>query len=290
MKSPRPLISVIVPCYNQGNFLPATLQSVSDQIYLEWECLIINDGSLDETEKIATEWCNQDRRFRYFYKTNGGLSSARNKGLDEAIGEYVQFLDADDLLAPPKFTASIEASGAADIIMSGFQFFTKIGQPFTVPSFSLNVDHFNLTVLLTGWDRDFFFPPHAGLFKADLFKNKRFDETLRAREDWVMWLDLFMESPPPTTIFIDEPYAWYRTNYNSMSQNSSLMNRSLVQAYHIVYQKLPRQYQDIFVNSCITRLGEIIDTTENLLKKTRESQSYRLGNFFAKKLRKGDGF
>ena len=76
----KPLISVIVPCYKQVQYLDECLQSVLDQKYQNWECIVVNDGSPDRTEEVAKKWVKKDGRFRYIYKENGGLSSARNVG------------------------------------------------------------------------------------------------------------------------------------------------------------------------------------------------------------------
>ena len=77
----NPLVSIIVPCYNQAQYLPETLDSVLAQTYPYWECIIVNDGSPDNTEEIAKHYCEKDSRFKYVYKENGGLSSARNVSL-----------------------------------------------------------------------------------------------------------------------------------------------------------------------------------------------------------------
>lgn len=89
-------VSVIVPCYNQAQFLDEALQSILNQTYSNWECFIVDDGSLDDTEKVAKQWCERDTRFKYLYKENGGLSSARNFGIQKTIGTYILTLDADD--------------------------------------------------------------------------------------------------------------------------------------------------------------------------------------------------
>ena len=73
-------VSIIVPCYNQAQYLDDCLQSVLDQTYQDWECIIVNDGSPDNTAIIASVWTARDPRFKYIYKENGGLSSARNAG------------------------------------------------------------------------------------------------------------------------------------------------------------------------------------------------------------------
>ena len=95
-----PLISVVIPAYNAEQFLDETLESVLSQTYENWECIIVNDGSTDNTESIAKKWCERDTRFRYFYKENSGVSDTRNLGIKEARGEYIAFLDADDLYMP----------------------------------------------------------------------------------------------------------------------------------------------------------------------------------------------
>jgi len=92
----KTFVSVIVPCYNHAQFLSVALESVLEQTYENWECIIVNDGSPDNTETIAQDWCKKDSRFNYYYKENGGLSSARNYGIEKAKGDYILILDSDD--------------------------------------------------------------------------------------------------------------------------------------------------------------------------------------------------
>jgi len=94
----NPLVSIIVPCYNQAQYLDESLQSVLDQTYQNWECIIVNDGSPDNTEPIAIEWTLKDQRFRYYKKATEGVSSARNFGIANSKGEFILPLDADDKL------------------------------------------------------------------------------------------------------------------------------------------------------------------------------------------------
>lgn len=91
-------VSIIVPCFNQAHFLPDTLKSVLAQTMQNWECIIVNDGSTDTTKEIAKIWCQKDQRFSYVEKGNGGLSSARNFGIERAQGQYILPLDADDII------------------------------------------------------------------------------------------------------------------------------------------------------------------------------------------------
>ena len=95
-----PMISVIIPVYNVGAFLRPCLDSVAAQSYTNIEVLLVNDGSTDDSGAICDEYAARDPRFRVFHKENGGISSARNCGMDHMQGEYIAFVDSDDRLTP----------------------------------------------------------------------------------------------------------------------------------------------------------------------------------------------
>jgi len=103
------IISIIIPCYNQAQYLDEALQSVLDQTYLNWECIIINDGSPDNTEEVAKKWLEKDNRFKYLCQENGGLSSARNFGISKSAGEFILPLDADDKISSNYVSMAIKA-------------------------------------------------------------------------------------------------------------------------------------------------------------------------------------
>ena len=103
----RPKVSVVVPAFNAGRFLPETLKSVLRQTYPHWECLVVDDGSTDDTAAVARAACESDPRFRYHFQRNRFCAGARNAGLGLATGEYVQFLDADDLILEEKLEAQV---------------------------------------------------------------------------------------------------------------------------------------------------------------------------------------
>jgi len=94
-----PQVSIIVPCYNQAQYLDECLNSVSNQTFTHWECIIVDDGSPDNTEQVAQNWVKKDSRFIYLKKQNGGLSSARNAGIKTSNGAFILPLDSDDFLA-----------------------------------------------------------------------------------------------------------------------------------------------------------------------------------------------
>ena len=92
----QPLISVILPIYNVERYLERCLKAVAGQDYQNLEVLMIDDGSTDSSAKIANRFVEADSRFRLIHQENGGLSNARNHGMDLATGEYVTFIDSDD--------------------------------------------------------------------------------------------------------------------------------------------------------------------------------------------------
>ena len=97
-----PPVSIIVNCYNQGHYLARSVNSVLTQTFTDLECIIVDDGSTDNTRQVAEELMAADRRVRYCYKENGGLPAARNFGVAAAQGEWIQCLDADDWIDPDK--------------------------------------------------------------------------------------------------------------------------------------------------------------------------------------------
>lgn len=96
-------VSILIPCYNAAAFLAEALQSVRDQTLRDFECLIIDDASTDASVDVARQFTQADARFRLItFPTNGGVSVARNRGLDEAQGRWIAVLDADDLFVPTR--------------------------------------------------------------------------------------------------------------------------------------------------------------------------------------------
>jgi glycosyltransferase involved in cell wall biosynthesis len=98
----NPLVSVIIPAFNAENFIAETLNSVKGQTYSSWECIVVDDGSMDQTRNIIENFENQDNRFHYIKGQHGGVSRARNSGISLARGDYIALLDHDDIWAPTK--------------------------------------------------------------------------------------------------------------------------------------------------------------------------------------------
>jgi glycosyltransferase involved in cell wall biosynthesis len=123
----RPLVSVIIPSYNYAHFIGQAIECLQSQTYAQWECLIIDDGSTDETAEVVSRYSARDRRIKYHKQPNQGLAASRNAGLKLYTGSYVQFLDADDLLEERKFELQVEyleGRPEVDIVYSGVRYFS----------------------------------------------------------------------------------------------------------------------------------------------------------------------
>ena len=112
-------ISVIIPVYNAADLLPRAVGSILVQEFSELELILVNDGSTDETPRVCDELADGDMRVRVIHKENGGVSSARNAGLDAARGEYVMFVDADDAVRDGTFERMYDKN--SDFVLAGFE-------------------------------------------------------------------------------------------------------------------------------------------------------------------------
>lgn len=272
------LVSIIVPCYNQAQYLDECLQSVLKQTYRYWECIIINDGSTDKSDEIAKKWVFKDSRFRYIYKENNGLSSARNTGLDLAKGDYIQFLDSDDLLEINRFElllslAKEKRSSENQILISTFMTLTSNLEVIDHPEF-LKLEYFNLKNILYGWDKEFTIPIHCGLFSSFYFLDFRFDEDLKAKEDWIMWLAMF--STNPEVLFVNKGLVLYRENQKGLTRNLDLMKKNLDLAIKKMQYLIPIEEYCNFLQTIIYSKNEEIKGLEEKINKQQNSLSNKI--------------
>jgi glycosyltransferase involved in cell wall biosynthesis len=153
-------ISVVIPVYNVEPFLRECLDSVLGQTYADWEAICVNDGSTDGSAKILNEYAERDQRIQIIMRPNGGLSAARNTGLEAAKGEFVVFLDSDDWLEPNALEIITGSLKDEDMLcFSGRRFFdeTQSFNPADVlqeKTYASGMDYYNENALL---QRDFAF-------------------------------------------------------------------------------------------------------------------------------------
>lgn len=279
----NPLISVIIPCYNQAQYLSEALQSVLSQTYKSWECIIIDDGSTDTSNDVAIKWCTIDERFRYVFQTNGGLSNARNKGLQLANGKYIQFLDADDLLKQNKFELQLEDLVTAQVSISDYFSFVdgnvqEIAKHRYLSPFVSEVN-FKKDIILD-WEFRKSIPCHSVLFeKALVDENKiSFDETLPNHEDWVFWSQLFYVSENITNN--KNVLALYRIREHSMSTNYTLMRDGFIKASEVLLCYFKERNEKDLVKAILVKQKEIVNKNEDaILKKIRKKIKTALRDF-----------
>lgn len=111
-------ISIIVPAYNVGKFLGECIESIKKQTYSNWEAIIVNDGSTDNTAQVITELIKNDDRFQVITQQNGGVSKARNAGIEAASGTYLAFMDGDDMWEPTFLSEMIETIQTKNVDMA----------------------------------------------------------------------------------------------------------------------------------------------------------------------------
>lgn len=186
-------VSVITPCYNAAPYIQRTIASVQAQTMADWEMLIVDDGSTDNSVSIIQPIAEQDSRIRLIEKENGGSASARNMGLRYAKGEYIQFLDADDTLAPDKFEKQIKRmeNNHLDVSYTDYRMFNPDGSVEELRGLNESLFH-----LLVGWGPFGTIPPHCYLYKQDFLQahNLTFDP-VREREDWGWHIKVFSLHP-----------------------------------------------------------------------------------------------
>lgn len=234
-------VSVIVPCYNYGKFLKFCLESVQKQTYSNWECLIVDDGSTDNTKEISENFCLTDPRFKYIYQSNSGLSSARNLGIKISEGEFIQFLDADDYLSNNKFSSQLELIGCMPFNCISYTGYS-INNYATIKrddknEFNYNLDRCQLNNFISDWEIKFTIPIHCFLFrKAHIINVNGFDESLPTHED----LDLYLKMCLNNIYFYYLPIigAFYTIHGDNMTRD----NTKMISGYLQVLEKFTNTF------------------------------------------------
>jgi glycosyltransferase involved in cell wall biosynthesis len=234
---PEILISVIIPVYNGERFIIDALESVKNQTFSQWECIIVDDGSTDKTATVVEKYIATDKRYLFVSQSNKGLSAARNAGLKNAKGNFIQFLDADDVLLPLKIEKHISALGTdhyAGGVVSYTDYFAGSNEDiFTYVDNDSRVK-FNtaefLNEFIERWESSLSIPPHCFLFSASFFTEKKiqFDPEIPNHEDFDCWLNVLKLKP--RVIFIDEKLCIYRITAGSMSKKIRQMGDGFLQA------------------------------------------------------------
>ena len=207
------LVSIITPTYNAEKFITETLKSVQNQTYQNWEMILVDDASTDETVKIISDFAKKDSRIKLFkLEKNSGNGFARNIALEKAVGKYIAYLDADDVWFPNKLEKQIQFLKENNLHFT-FSFYDCIDEEGN----SLN-RRVQAPVNLT-YD-ELFFCNYVGnltaIYDADYF-GKIILEATQKRQDWRLWLTILKQIQ--VTKPVPEPLAFYRIRKDSISSS-----------------------------------------------------------------------
>lgn len=188
------VISIITPCYNAAPYIATTIKSVQQQTFTDWEMIVVDDGSTDNSAHIVSEIAEIDSRIKLIQKENGGSASARKLGLSLAQGKYIQFLDADDRLDKHKLQLQITLmeQQSLDVSYTDWCWINMNGE--TTPTKGL---HCNLFRLLTIWGPFGTLPLHCFMYKIDFLRrnNINIPTHIKEREDWDFHIEVFSANP-----------------------------------------------------------------------------------------------
>lgn len=229
MQYKEPLVSIIIPCFNQEKFLSEALDSVKNQIYQNWECIIVDDGSTDNSRIIAQNVASKDHRISYLHKQNEGVATARNYGISHSHGEFILPLDADDKISIYYLSEAINEFNKhpkAKLVSSKAFFFGN-------RSGIWNLKEYNFRDLLFG----------NMLHCSGIFRKEDYNQTSGYRinmkyglEDWDFWVSLLNHNDK--VIILSKPHFHYRIC--TVSRTSSLLEERKK------YKKMKRQ---VFANN-----------------------------------------
>ena len=177
-----PFISIIVTSYNKGKYLDACLESIFEQNYVDWECIIINDGSSDNTTQISLKWVSIDKRYKYIAQTNKGVCAAKNIGIENAISKWILPIDGDDKISKDYCFNALDylKSNEFSIVYGNVCFFDQKEGLWDLPEFDLsNLAKYNML-------------HNSCFFKKQDWENvKGYDvKMVHGLEDWEFWISI----------------------------------------------------------------------------------------------------
>lgn len=217
----KPKISVIIPTYNHARYLPETIRSVTGQTYHDFEIIVVDDGSTDNTSRVVSTF---GESVRYIRQENRGLAGARNTGIRAARGEFIGLLDADDLWTPEyleRMLPPFESSRKVGAVYCGWQYMDAAGN--LLPRININVVPPEQTYEKMVY-MDFLVPSGVMVRRECFDAVGYFDENLRfGNEDWDMWLRILTKYH---MVGVSAALAKYRISNESMSAKWDLMEQS----------------------------------------------------------------
>ncbi len=254
-------ISIIVPVYNSEKFLPKCIESILYQSYSSFELILVDDGSTDNSGFICDEYKEKDNRITVIHKKNGGVSSARNLGLERSVGDWVCFIDSDDWVEHNFLNNFISRcfTFKADVYLQSFYTHTKNGaKEVLLPNMTIQGTH-NLVKWL-----EYSELVHNGWIWHRMFNNRiikaysiRFPENLSISEDGVFWLQ-YLKYVKSAYLFSDLGYHYNFFNENSLTDKDK--KKFNIQTEELIIKSI----HDGLINLNVTK--EEFDSHENFIK------------------------
>ncbi|MFH4964296.1 glycosyltransferase [Gaetbulibacter sp. M235] len=246
-------VSVIVPCYNQAQYLDDALQSVLKQTYKDWECIIVNDGSTDHTEEVANTFLKLDNRFKYIDIKNGGVSHARNVGIKEANGDYILPLDADDKIAPSYIELGLkefDKDNALKVVYCEAKFFGKYNKLWKLPNYSFRELLRNNIIFCS-----------ALIKKDDFVKSGGYDINLSiGLEDWEFWINFLKDGGKVYRI----PKVCFYYRIKETSRNVEISEND----FEEVLKYISIKHSELYVHN-FGSFPSLLEQNKELLKKNK---------------------
>ena len=238
--------SLILPAYNVAPYLGRCIQSILDQDFTDYEMIIVDDGSTDETPRISDEYARRDERIRVIHKANGGLSSARNAGTQAAQGRYIWWIDSDDWIEPGALNCLHRAAeqNQPDMVKFSFYRVEASKQPFQSCAKPGLYEEDQEAALL---DQAFYTPSRFGLsawshlYRRDFLSAQHaafVSERVVGSEDYLFTLSIYPHAQR-MLVLADRLYD-YELRQGSLSQS---YKKDLPQRYRALYQRLKDEYK-----------------------------------------------
>lgn len=220
----KPLVSIIIPAYNCSQYIDKCIESILIQTYKNIEIIIINDGSLDNTEIVIKKYINKDKRIKYFSQKNLGPSIARNNGIEKASGKYLMFVDSDDIVSSiyvEKLLDKIESINC-DIVCCGYIDESKYGI-FKLNDFWINKEKLNKEEFIRCTCRGVGGVLWAKIFRRDIIidNNIRMNSKIFMSEDLLFILE-YCKYSKNFIVLNENLYYYNRFNESSISSNISI--------------------------------------------------------------------
>lgn len=220
-----PFFSVIIPLFNKEKFIEATLKSVLNQSFIDFEILIIDDGSTDNSASIIKGF--DDARIRYYYKENAGVSSARNDGIEKAQSNYISFIDADDYWYPDfleEMFKNIQSYPEQKVFSAAIEIETSKKIIPAIYSIIKTSDHEIVNYFIASYKETVICTSCAVFHKSIFEKIGTFDIEVKSGQDTDMWIRIGMNYP---VVFSWKILARYIYDENSLSKNKNYLNKKI---------------------------------------------------------------